>query len=322
MTKRSIVNGLVPLALILLCALSGRSVEPKTQQAIGVVPFRVTAPSGAVVPKVAAQLAQRLATLGVSRAVLIEGKPSAALVAGDAAALAEAGRVSETDVVLLGKTTKLGNRLSFDGELRSAATGARIGKPFFVESPDGAEGQVGAVVDALAKRALAQLRREGSTPQRSDAAAPEDGEGTSLLPSVSENDEPVSIKSDGLEAIEKAGKRHLRFLGNVRVVQGDMTLHCDEAEAFYPPGGSQPDRLVATGNVIMKSGTRVARCEEATFVRTEDLIVCARNARVDDGCDRITAEEIHFNTRKETFSARENVQVQMNREAAGCEKAS
>ncbi|NNL87357.1 MAG: hypothetical protein HKP27_16975 [Myxococcales bacterium] len=321
MIKRSTRNGLIVLALILLCALSGRSVEPKTQQAIGVVPFRVTAPPGATVPEVAAQLVQRLATLGVPRAVLIEGAPSAALIAGDAAALAEAGRVSETDVVLLGKTTKLGNRLSFDGELRSAATGARIGKPFFVESPDAGDGQVGPVVDALAKRALAQLRPMKAARQSPDAVSEDDG-GSSLLPSVGNADAPVSIKSDGLEAVEQGGKRHLRFVGNVRVVQGEMKLHCDEAEAFYPPGGSQPDRLVATGNVVIKSDSRVARCDEATFVRADDLVVCSRNARVDDGCDRITADEIHFNTRKETFSARKNVQVQMNRDAPGCEKPS
>ncbi len=318
MTKRPIGKVFAVLASILLTALSGSSVEPKTQQAVGVVPFRVTAPAGAKVPRVATQLAQRLGTLGVERAVVFEGEISPALLAGDAGAVAAAGKATGTDVVLLGKTTKLGNRLSFDGELRSVRTGARIGKPFFVESPSDEGAEVGRIVDLLAKRALAEL---GATQQAAAEEDEPDGS-ASLLPTVGGGGgQPVSIKSDGLEAIEKDGKRHLRFSGNVRVVQGDMTLHCDTAEAFYPPGESQPDRLVATGQVVMRSGTRVARCEEATFIRDRDLVVCARNARVDDGCDRITANEIHFNTRKETFSARDNVQVQMNRDAPGCGEA-
>ena len=35
-------------------------------------------------------------------------------------------------------------------------------------------------------------------------------------------------------------------------------------------------------------------------------------------CDRISANEIHFNTRTEKFFARGNVQVQMNREDPAC----
>ena len=54
------------------------------------------------------------------------------------------------------------------------------------------------------------------------------------------------------------------------------------------------------------------------FERSQDLIVCTGDAQIDDGCDRITAEEIQFDTRREVFKAYRNVQVNMNREDPAC----
>jgi lipopolysaccharide export system protein LptA len=114
-----------------------------------------------------------------------------------------------------------------------------------------------------------------------------------LLPGE-RSDEPISIKSDELEVLSEDGGRRLVFSRNVVVVQGDMRLRANRLEAVYPQGASQPESLHATGSVFVNQGDREARCQEATYVRTSDTIVCRGNAEVVQGCDRVRGREIEF----------------------------
>ena len=86
-----------------------------------------------------------------------------------------------------------------------------------------------------------------------------------------DSDQPLSIHSDELEASQTGGARRLVFSKNVKVEQGDLQLESARLEAFYPENASQPDRLVASGDVHVVQGTREARCDEAIYYRTEDL---------------------------------------------------
>ena len=126
-----------------------------------------------------------------------------------------------------------------------------------------------------------------------DGSGTSGGEGVSLLPGVG-RDDPISIKSDELDVLSEGGGRRLIFSRNVDVVQGDIRLRADRLEAIYPEGGSQPDRLTATGHVTVRQKDRTARCQTATYVRADQTILCRGQAEVVQGCDRVRGREIEF----------------------------
>ncbi|MEQ8268546.1 MAG: lipopolysaccharide transport periplasmic protein LptA [Parvibaculum sp.] len=67
-------------------------------------------------------------------------------------------------------------------------------------------------------------------------------------------DEPIEVEADSLE-VEDA-KQTATFIGNVRVVQGDIRMKSDRLTVFYAQkngGGSRIDKIAATGNVLVSS---------------------------------------------------------------------
>jgi lipopolysaccharide export system protein LptA len=111
-------------------------------------------------------------------------------------------------------------------------------------------------------------------------------------------DKPLSIRSDELEALEEEGRRRLIFTRNVNVEQGDLQVHSDRLEALYPPGGSQPDRLVANGHVRVSQRDKTMLCDKATFYQSEDRLVCTGNAELLQGKDRVQGREIEIFVRQ------------------------
>jgi lipopolysaccharide transport protein LptA len=113
-------------------------------------------------------------------------------------------------------------------------------------------------------------------------------------------DQPVEIESDELELrSQDDGSRHLVFTNNVRIVQGEATLTADELEAFYPPRESSPSLLIARGNVVVRQLGRTARCEEATYRRSDEKLLCRGNAELSYGCDIVRGREIEFDLARE-----------------------
>ena len=117
-------------------------------------------------------------------------------------------------------------------------------------------------------------------------------QGVSMFPI--KGDKPLSIRSDELEAIETDGRRRLLFTNKVQIEQGDLLVNSDRLEAFYPPGGSQPDKLVASGHVRVSQTQRRMLCDKATFFQTEDRLLCVGNAELQQGDDRVRGREIEI----------------------------
>ncbi|MCU0669122.1 MAG: hypothetical protein MUF70_07210 [Myxococcota bacterium] len=142
--------------------------------------------------------------------------------------------------------------------------------------------------------------KEASTDAASGGAvAPAQAEteqGVSMFPI--KGDKPLSIRSDELEALEEGGRRRLVFTRNVNVEQGDLKVHSDRLEALYPPGGTQPDRLVANGHVRVSQRDKTMLCDAATFYQSEDRLVCTGNAELLQGKDRVQGREIEIFVRQ------------------------
>lgn len=304
--------------------------------AVAVAPFEVSAPAGAAVPDLAKLLAERLAARGVARIV----GPAQLGAAADAEAASTQVRAwaasAEVDAVVLGRTTRIGERLSVDVRLRKGDTGA-VAETFVQEvaTPE----ELAAAVDALASRVIegtVALRAPPGAPApvgagepapvaaAEPAAAPQNptpssdrGE-TPFGFGAWESDAPLSIESEALDIEEENGHRRLVFAGNVRASQGDFELRAAHLIATYPEGGSAPDRLEARGNVRLVQKGQKARCDGAVLDRVRDVFTCRGNAAFRDGDSCMAGEEIVVDLRTDKVKVKGGATVLINPAGEAC----
>lgn len=118
---------------------------------------------------------------------------------------------------------------------------------------------------------------------------------------------PVSIRSDTLKVMQKKNKAV--FSGNVRTVQGDLSISCKQLEVFYAgSAGSEGESseirsMVFTGDVAIDQGQRRGHCQKATYDRVAERIVCVGKPWVIEGANRIDGDQITY------LLARDEVQV-------------
>lgn len=271
---------------------------------VGVAPFERVAPPGASVPDVARLLADRIASRGVARVVGPEELAGLDGAEAPPERVKEAAEAAEVETLVLGRTTRLGSRLSLDVRLHAGATG--LARATYVEEAAGPDGLAGAV-DRLAARitggppaeapAAVSAAPPAAPPAEAAGEAPEPaaggGAGTSPAPPW-DTDAPIEIESDELEAFQKGGARRLVFKRNVRASQGDMRLRASELEALYPGERSQPSRLVARGGVEVVMGEQRVGCARATYDRAAGWVECRGEAWMRENGDTLRGEVIRM----------------------------
>lgn len=114
------------------------------------------------------------------------------------------------------------------------------------------------------------------------------------------NDAPLSINAEEMEAVQRSGARTLVFRKQVQVHQGDLSVRCRELEAIYPPDANQPDRLVARGAVQVAQGRQTASCDQMTYDRAGDRLSCRGNARFRDGDNEVAGDLIEIDLARES----------------------
>ena len=340
-------------AAVLGARSSGAEGSPKNGLSIGVAPFERVGDLGGDVPDVSLMLARRLSTLGVQRVASPTDIGGTALADPDPRTAADQAQRAGVAAVVVGRVTGLGGKLSIDARLRDGTSGAPIGRRVFVEVAKPRD--LAAGVEQLASQVITQANEAplGAAPPpiatATDAAAAPRAEAPPVgsAPSADapasapapaaekaqaqkagaaaagfDSDAPITIKSDVLDVFEEGGQRRFVFAGNVRAKQADLAIRSEKLEAFYPPGGSQPDRIVAIGSVTMKQAGRSARCSQATFYRKDDRIVCIGDvAEVEQGCDIVRGREIVFHTASQLLKVNGAADVRINPEAKGCSAA-
>jgi lipopolysaccharide export system protein LptA len=291
-------------------ALSGAAVSPKTEGSIGVVSFESAGATRQSMPDVAILLAQRLSTRGVERVVGPDELSIAAVADPTPDQIVSWADEADVEALVVGRTTRIGSRLSVDARLHGATTGEQLGSPFYAEVAR-LEDLAGAVDDLTGK----VLERLASVaPAQPVASAPS----KARAPSPYRREEPIDIQADELEAITEDDRKRFLFVGNVRAEQGPVALKADRLEAFYPPGSSELERLIATGHVIIDQKDRTVFCDRATLVRAQDRIVCTGNARIEQDCDRVSGHEIIFHLDTEVLKVNGAADVQINPDDAKC----
>jgi len=110
-----------------------------------------------------------------------------------------------------------------------------------------------------------------------------------------DTDQPLSITADELEAIEEPdGRRRLVFNRQVNIDQGGLKVQSDRLEAHYAANATQPDRLVASGNVRVRQEKRELSCANATYYPAKERLVCSGNALLRDGANRVSGKTIEI----------------------------
>jgi lipopolysaccharide export system protein LptA len=86
----------------------------------------------------------------------------------------------------------------------------------------------------------------------------------------------------------------ITFQGNVLAKQGDLTIHADVARVYYDKkeGGTEIREIVASGNVKIFEGDRLATGNRAVLNNREQKIVLTEQPKVWQGKDMVSGEKI------------------------------
>jgi lipopolysaccharide export system protein LptA len=112
----------------------------------------------------------------------------------------------------------------------------------------------------------------------------------------------VRVVADRLNSNIEAN--YTEFIGNVKAVQGDFEVQSERLKVYYAESSNKQSgdpsiqRIVANGNVRIRSGERRAVADQAVYTTTTDVIVLTGNdAKVTVGKNWITGYRITHNRR-------------------------
>jgi lipopolysaccharide transport protein LptA len=125
--------------------------------------------------------------------------------------------------------------------------------------------------------------------------------------------QPLEIRADEFEAAPgKDGGKHFTFRKHVEVVQADLRIRAERLDAHYPPKAKDPERLVASGSVVVIQGDREAHCDSATYLRASDSLVCSGEAELRDGKDRVRGQRIEFDLASEIVTVTGGAELELH----------
>lgn len=131
----------------------------------------------------------------------------------------------------------------------------------------------------------------------------------------------IHIKSDRM--IAESQNQMVEFIGNVKATQGATTITSDRLKVYYQGNleeGSQTDqtadtirKIIATGNVIIRSETRVAVTDQAEYhADSGTILLIGADSKVTSGNNTVTGERItmYRDTDRVTVEKGDNKQVE------------
>jgi outer membrane protein assembly factor BamD len=105
--------------------------------------------------------------------------------------------------------------------------------------------------------------------------------------------QPIDITSDQVETYTRENR--VIFKGNVIArQQRDIAIYADSIEAIMVNEGKGIERVIASGNVKVQQGSRVAHCQRAVFHNLEQKVLLTGDPKVWEGENMVSGEEIIF----------------------------
>lgn len=109
---------------------------------------------------------------------------------------------------------------------------------------------------------------------------------------IGTGEQPLRVNAQTLEVDNK--NQVITFKGNVIARQGEMTIQADIARVYYSKKeeGHEIKEIVATGNVRIYQGNRLATSQQAVFYHQEQKIILTGQPKVWQGKDMLSGEKI------------------------------
>ncbi len=101
---------------------------------------------------------------------------------------------------------------------------------------------------------------------------------------------PIEITADRLLA--DSTRETVTFEGNVRAVQGEVTLFSDRLFAEYSGTGRTIDKITAEGHVRVLHAGKEGRAERAVFYNQEQRIVLSGGATLSQGENSLAGDNV------------------------------
>ncbi|OAG27109.1 lipopolysaccharide transport periplasmic protein LptA [Thermodesulfatator autotrophicus] len=115
--------------------------------------------------------------------------------------------------------------------------------------------------------------------------------------------EPISIKADHMEVLEKENK--VIFTGHVVAKKKDFTIFADKLVVFYQliNGKREVKKIEATGKVKIKRGELLAHSEKASYFRDKDILILEGSPVIWQGDNTVKGSRITFYLSEERYVA-------------------
>ena len=128
--------------------------------------------------------------------------------------------------------------------------------------------------------------------------------------SLGKRNEPIHVVSDRLEA-DQAGKE-VRFIGNVVARQGDVVMYAQEMRLVYDGETREVERVVASGDVRIVQGDRVATGQQGILFNAEKKMVLTGEPKLFQGENSVSGDEVtvYLQEERSTVSSAEGSRVQ------------
>ncbi|MCD6129825.1 MAG: lipopolysaccharide transport periplasmic protein LptA [Deltaproteobacteria bacterium] len=87
---------------------------------------------------------------------------------------------------------------------------------------------------------------------------------------------PIHITSNKLIAYSNEGK--YIFTGDVTVIRGELTINADKMDVYKSKKTEDIEKIVCTGDVVIRKPGEVAKGDTATYIDEEQKIILEGNA--------------------------------------------
>ena len=105
----------------------------------------------------------------------------------------------------------------------------------------------------------------------------------------------ITATADAMTIDEAQG--FAEFSGTVEITQGSTALTADRVRAEYGDDTSQIIRIIADGNVMLRSGSDQAQADQGLYDVANGTITLTGNAYVKQGANTLRAQNVTINTK-------------------------
>jgi lipopolysaccharide export system protein LptA len=112
---------------------------------------------------------------------------------------------------------------------------------------------------------------------------------------LAQSNDPIEISADALQWTERNGVDVFEYTGDVIARRGGMVIRAAILTAFQSQGGMTFDRIEASGNVSVVSGTQSATATSAVMDMVAQTIVMTGNVSLSDGPNHMSGYRFTVN---------------------------